>query len=564
MWSIRVLSGQQAGQVFDLKIGKNVFGRGGVSNVKIQSLGISKEHCEIHVYKDKMMIIDLKSSNGTFVNGVKIQNSILRVGDKVSLFDVIMDVIPTPDIRPKTPAPRAAQTTATLPSVPSASGQGQMVAPMGAQMNPNYPAQFQQQGNLAMQMNYQQTPPLYQNASSSDSLQKPLAPQKSFQEKVEDYIENVVMPVIYKLGIVFSFRQILMGFVVALVFMVTLLSTVPLTNIIKESNLDEAIKRARSVARAVAKYNEQFLMTNQLGSLTVAEALKEEGIKDAFIVQQSDGQIIAPPEKVGRAESNELILTVRKDPRAAYKKIDANTIGASFPVAVYDPASGEATPKYHAVVMYDIGSLNVDTDRVVSLFMQVLVLASILALILYFLFVRLIEYPIRSLNSQINKALIDKTDRTEVVFDYPVFQQLVSNVNTILNRAWSGESADNMGSKPQQNKDIEFSNLVEMISHPVIVVDNQQRVVALNVNFEQLAQVSRDSILNQSYQTIPDAALVQNMDSLLARSTQSPYEKQIDKIPFAQFECEIFCQAFLNPEGEPQYFVMTLVQVSEG
>ena len=90
MWSVRMLSGPNVGQIFDLKLGKNIFGRGGASDCKVQSLGISKEHCEIHVYKDKIIIIDLKSSNGTFVNGVKIQNSILRVSDKISLFDVIL------------------------------------------------------------------------------------------------------------------------------------------------------------------------------------------------------------------------------------------------------------------------------------------------------------------------------------------------------------------------------------------------------------------------------------------------------------------------------------------
>ena len=93
MWSVRMLSGPNVGQIFDLKLGKNIFGRGGASDCKVQSLGISKEHCEIHVYKDKIIIIDLKSSNGTFVNGVKIQNSILRVSDKISLFDVILDII---------------------------------------------------------------------------------------------------------------------------------------------------------------------------------------------------------------------------------------------------------------------------------------------------------------------------------------------------------------------------------------------------------------------------------------------------------------------------------------
>ncbi len=556
MWSIRVLSGQQTGQIYDLKLGKNVFGRGGVSDLKVQSLGISKEHCEIHVYKDKMMIVDLKSSNGTFVNGVKIQNSIIRVGDKVSLFDVILDIIPTPDIRPKnTPRP-----VKPLQNPPVQSRQAPPPVPLGSQQVPNYPVMnYPQQGNSAMQMNYQQAPSMYQGQQGA-AQQQAAAPQVSFQQKIENYIENVVMPAIYKLAIVFSFKQILQAFVIIFIFAVTLLSTFPLTNIMKESNLKEATKRAKSVARAVAKYNEQALLSGQLANLSVQEALKEDGIKEAFIIQHSDGLAVAPPEKAGRDDTNPLVLIARKESRAAFARIDSNTIGASFPIAVYDPSSGESTPKYHAIVTFDISSLNFDDGRVISLFMQTLIISSVLGLLLYYLFARLIEFPIRTLNLQIDKALLEKSDRTEVPFDYPIFQQLVSNVNTILNRAWSGGSQ--AASKPQQNKDVEFSNLAEMISHPVIVVDVDQKVIALNSNFEQLAQISRDAVLNQSYQTITDNALVQNIDSLVARSKASPYEKQIDKIPFAQFECEIFCQAFLNPDGEPQYYVLTLVQIT--
>ncbi|MEQ1723774.1 MAG: FHA domain-containing protein [Pseudobdellovibrio sp.] len=555
MWSIRVLSGQQAGQIYDLRLGKNVFGRGGVSDLKVQSLGISKEHCEIHVYKDKMMIVDLKSSNGTFVNGVKIQNSIVRVGDKISLFDVIMDVIPAPDIRPKSPPKQAMQN----PPVPMQRPPAPPV-PLGApQMN--YP----QQGGAAMQMGYQQAPQMYQTQNQfgqqNQQPQQAAEPQLTLAEKVENYVENVVMPAIYRLGILFSFKQILQGFVIIFIFSVTLLSTIPLTSIVKESNLKEATKRAKSVARAMAKFNEQALLSGQLGNLSVNEAMKEEGIKEAFIIQQSDGLIVAPPEKAGRDGSNPLVLTARKESRAAFAQLDSSTIGASFPIAIYDPSSGEATPKYHAIVTYDIGSLNIDEGRIISLFMQTLIISSVLGLILYYLFARLIEFPIRTLNLQIDKALIDKSDRTEVAFDYPVFQKLVSNVNTILNRAWSGESGGS-SQKPQQNKDLEFSNLVEMISHPVIVVDADQRVVAVNGNFEQLAQTSKDAILNQTYQSITDNALVQNIDALVARSKQSPYEKQMDKIPFSQFECEIFCQAFLNADGEPQYFILTLVQLA--
>jgi len=559
MWSVRVLSGQQTGQIYDLKPGKNIFGRGGVSNLKIQSLGISKEHCEIHVYKDKMIIVDLKSSNGTFVNGVKIQNSIIRIGDKISLFDVILDIIPTQDIRPKNVSktvPAVQKVRKPPVAVPPVNQMQNLSAPTG-DWSVQGPLSYPQQGNAALQMNYQQP-------ANYTTQQQAAVPQISFQQKVENYVENVLMPVIYKLGIIFSFRQILLGVVIIFIFMATILSTIPLTNIIKESNLEEAGKRAKSVARAVAKYNEQALLSGQLGNLSVQEALKEEGIKEAFIIQQSDGLIVAPAEKTGRDVSNSLTLVARRELRAVFKQLDSNTIGASFPIAVYDPASGEATPKYHAIVTYDVSALNFDNGRLISLFMQSLVISSILGLIVYFLFARLIEFPIKNLNLQIDKALLEKSDRTEVAFDYPVFQQLVSNVNTILNRAWSGASTQGvLGAdiKPQQNKDLEFSNLVEMISHPAIVVDIEQRVIALNSNFEQLSQTSKEVILNQSYQTIADSALVQNMDALIARSIQSPFEKQMDKIPFSQFECEVYCQAFLDSGGEPQYFVITLVQI---
>lgn len=569
MWSIRILSGQQTGQIYDLKLGKNVFGRGGVSDMKIQSLGISKEHCEIHVYKDKMMIVDLKSSNGTFVNGVKIQNSIVRVGDKVSLFDVIMDVIPAPDIRPKS-TPKQAEPV-EHPPVPVAPARRRQ-APPPMQMPPvpmqgNYPANYPMQGNAAMQMGpFGQTmPPLYgvppqMNAQATPV--QPIAPQLTLSQRIENYIENVVMPGIYRLGIIFSFKQILMAFVMIFIFSVTLLSAIPLGNIIKESNLLEATKRARSVARAVAKFNEQALLAGQMGNLTVQEALKEDGIKEAFIVQQTDGLIVAPAERAGRDEANALVLKARQEGRAVSLRVDDKTLGASFPIAIYDPNSGEATPKYHAVVMYDISSLNVDDERVISLLMQTLLIASFMGLILYYLFARLIEFPIKSLNQQIDKALLEKSDRTEVAFDYPAFQQLVSSVNTILNRVWTG-GGDANSNKPQQNRDLEYSNLVEMIFHPAIVVDTEQRMVALNAQFEELAQTTRDVALNQSVQSLPDVALVQNIESLLARAKQSPFEKHVDKIPFSQFECDIYCQAFLNAEGEAEHFVVTLVQVAE-
>ncbi len=566
MWSIRILSGQQSGQIFDLKLGKNVFGRGGISDFKVQSLGISKEHCEIHVYKDKMMIVDLKSSNGTFVNGVKIQNSLVRVGDKISLFDIILDLIPTPDIRPRN---NSKPQNAIVPLVNAPPRNLPPQAPViPTSLTASYPQQFPPQMQMQMQMNsaqngnlaYQMNPfPPMNGPTETPPVETPKA-APSFAQKIENFIENVMMPAIYKLGVVFSFKQVLMAFVIIFIFGVTLLSMIPLTTIVKESNLSEAKKRSRSIARALAKVNEQALLSGQLTALTVQEALKEEGVKEAFIIQHSDGLIVAPSEKAGRETTNSFILQARQESRASLGAAGPNLIGASHPIGVYDPSTGEPTVKYHAVVIYDVSSLNLDQERVISLFMQTLIISSVMGLILYFLFSRFIEHPIRSLNEQIDKALLEKTDRTEVAMDYPSLQKLISNVNTLLNRVWSSDGSSALSSATPQNRDLEYSHLVEIISHPALVIDAHNRVVAVNSNFSELTQTPAENLVNQSYQTLTDSALVQNVDSLIVRAKQSPYEKHTDKIPFAQFECHINCQAFLNAMGEPEFYVMTLVQ----
>lgn len=553
MWSVRILSGPQTGQIFELKLGKNLIGRGSNCDFKITSGGISKEHCEIHVYKDKVIVVDLKSSNGTFVNGVKIQNSMIKLGDKVSVFDVIMDVIPTQELRPKpvavkpAPAPRPRQ-----------------LVPRQRPMQPMYQQQpqYQTQGSAALQAQmYQQAHLSAVQPQQQNTFATQYEPQKTLSERIDDYMENAVMPAFYKMSVVFPFKQVLMGLVILFVVFVTISSMFPLTTILRESNFNEASKRAKSVARAMARINEQALLSGQINNLNVTEALKEEGIKEAIIVQQSDGVIVAPTEKVGRDTSKSFVIQARKEPRAMAAEVEGNMIGASHPIAAYDPISGETTVKYIAIVFYDISSLNVDDGRVISLFMQTLVISAVFGILLYLLFARLIEYPLRQLNKQIDTALREKSDRTEVAFDYPELQKTIANVNLILNRMWNGLSdAENM--KPTQNRDLEFTNMVEIVNQPAAILTASGAIVACNYHFGALVQSSKEALVQQNFNAIPDPALVQNIEGLMIRAKESVYETHKDKIPFSQFECEISMQAFLDGSGVPEYYFVSLTQVN--
>lgn len=540
MWSVRILSGPQTGQIFDLKLGKNIFGRSATCDIKILSVGISKEHCEIHVYKDKAMIVDLKSSNGTFVNGVKIQHSIIKLGDKFSLFDVIMDVTPLAEKKVK-PAP-IQRNINQLSVVPQ---QRQQHSP--------------QTGFPQMQNQFGANQNLQQNINSSD-IQSPAETVLSFKEKAELYIENVVMASIYKTASILPFKQVLLGFILILILMVTLLSLMPLNTITKESNYLEASKRAKSVARSLARLNESALATDQFANLNIAEALKEDGITEALIISQSDGSIVAPSEIAGREAAKPMISQIRKEQRSMVMRIDSKTIGASQPIGTYDINSGETKIKYHALVYYDISSLNVDDGRVISLFMQTLVIASLVGMILYFIFSRLIQYPLFELNKQIDVALREKTDRVEVFFDYPVFQNTVANVNLMLNRLMNVDDQQD-GMKPKQNRDLEFVNMVDMLNQPSLVISHNNIIVALNSSFEQMSQMSKDSLLQQRFNMITDAALMQNIEALISRAQASPYEKHFDKIPFSQFECEISIQACLDSNAQPEYYFIVMNKI---
>ena len=103
MWAIKILTGPQAGLIYPVKEGKHTLGRSPTCDIKIASNSVSKEHATLLAVGDKLILSDLESRNGTFVNGVKIQNQRLNPGDKLSLHDVLVDVIQMHDQVSPTP-----------------------------------------------------------------------------------------------------------------------------------------------------------------------------------------------------------------------------------------------------------------------------------------------------------------------------------------------------------------------------------------------------------------------------------------------------------------------------
>jgi two-component system cell cycle response regulator len=80
-----VLAGSNVGEMYRLEEGETFLGRGQTATVKLNDDGISRKHARIFQAGGEVVIEDLKSANGTNVNGAPVEMQLLKDGDKIRL-----------------------------------------------------------------------------------------------------------------------------------------------------------------------------------------------------------------------------------------------------------------------------------------------------------------------------------------------------------------------------------------------------------------------------------------------------------------------------------------------
>ncbi len=68
---------------FPLKTGRTLFGRSETCDYRLPVQQVSREHCELVFEDDKLVLRDLNSSNGTYVNGKRVGETELKAGDQI-------------------------------------------------------------------------------------------------------------------------------------------------------------------------------------------------------------------------------------------------------------------------------------------------------------------------------------------------------------------------------------------------------------------------------------------------------------------------------------------------
>jgi pSer/pThr/pTyr-binding forkhead associated (FHA) protein len=102
---------------FPLNGGTTLIGRKTDADLRIPLGEVSRSHCQLAVNEKKVVLLDLDSSNGTFVNDQKIAQATLKPGDLIRVGPVTFTVqIDGEPAKVTPPVQRAAAAKASIPA----------------------------------------------------------------------------------------------------------------------------------------------------------------------------------------------------------------------------------------------------------------------------------------------------------------------------------------------------------------------------------------------------------------------------------------------------------------
>jgi len=508
MFALKILSGGDAGKTYSLDSTEILIGRSPKCSISIPNKNISKQHAKIIVDKSRILFTDLNSTNGSFVNGVKVEVTLIKEGDKITLYDTLLEVVE--DV--------------STPQLP---------------------------GSVDDIMSEQ---------SEEDVALQYASPIEKLIYKADKYLEKAALPPFYALTEKIDFKWVVGLFLFTAIVTTALLSTIPLMNIIEDTIELESKRRASSLAKTIAAINKEPLQTGTLSSASVAMAYQEPGVKKAFIIRQDNGEIITPSSMSGQYSSIPGVNESRKRTERPFHvfKSSATNIVAMHPIKFYSAAEGESLTKYYSVIVYNAQVLSIGSEKTLSLFVETLFLSLIFGVLIFYFLYKIVELPLLRLSKDLKSSLQGQNSgelKTKILLNSLKDLYVISS--SMINRSSEGATQNNQ--VVEVDRSIEVQNLADMLGYASVILSNEDEIILeYNPLFEELTSLY--DIKGQKIIDLSDQALQQNLMDLIERSRLSPDEIIANDFEFSGIPYEVRMHPIMG-STEISYFVCSFFPI---
>ena len=506
------------GTYFDLRDGDNVIGRDPACEVVIDYNKISKKHARISVQGDHCVITDLGSSNGTFVNGVKVQTRVLRPGDRIAFHDLIVELA-----RP------ASSPTRTNYSAPPAA-----------------PSPAQSWGTNVAYNTMPPPPAPAPTAAPMDGLPQPVG------DAAQNYVSKVIMPGIYKLNESYPTKTLIGFFISIFALLVTSLASIPMAELTRVGVQKEAQRRAITLARQLSQIADKAINSGSEAAIRTDFFESQDGVLVALVVAKDDGHIIAPITRANSYSNDEFVARARKQDQEYVHQITDTTIGVSVPIRSYNAEAGGTTTSALSIILYKMDT--VDLNATVGVFARVLVISLIVGFVIFFLIYRLVAQPIEEATLQIDEMLRGNRELLSTPYEFEIFKKLLGDVTTALTRPQNATAFGTQTSMPSADRSQEATNLVRILSDAAFALDGRRTFIQVNGKFEELTGMRQLTLQGQGLEILTDQSLKLNLEDLLQSATTQPGQIVTGSLDFNGQDYEIDVQGFLDGSAISFYF----------
>jgi hypothetical protein len=133
MAKLVILNQGMTGRAFDVNVDRTTVGRVEENTFQIADASVSSRHAEILLQGSDLLIRDLNSTNGTFINGEKISEAVLKPGQTLRFGQVELKIDDGQPIAATAPAPTPVSSPVPAPAKKTVDGT--MVIPRGVSLN---------------------------------------------------------------------------------------------------------------------------------------------------------------------------------------------------------------------------------------------------------------------------------------------------------------------------------------------------------------------------------------------------------------------------------------------
>lgn len=521
MPKVLVTEGPLTGRTFDLVPGQNIIGRGDDAHITLASGQVSRRHASLTMAEGRIYVEDMGSSNGTYVNGAKVQRVEIRPGNKIRIGEFGLEVVPDGG-RPAPAAP--------APEAPDAGKKRARSGGKGAEPAPGGGKAPRQRGDG----------PAAGGASGAMLRPAVAAPEGRFWKL---YAPLRVVP-----------WQVQITLVLALVGALIVTGVVgPMLTHTEKAVSAEALKRAETLVNSLAMRNGEFIKTSNDIYYDTKTFLSNEGVTEAYLLSR-DLVILSPPEQRNRVKRNALTNQVQNSKDIVSLEeasIDADgrkgTYHLASPIRVWNADAGRYDIYGYAYLVFQADLVGkAATGRASRMVLYGGIIGGLLLAAMILITVLTVR-PLTALRDDAEYAL--RGDSRQVVSRarFRALQDVAHTLNRAIERAReaAANAGDGMGSAmpvpqmmPQQampmmptggggGDDALGDKKVEAIANAlpqgVIILDDMQRVVFVNARVDAyIGRSARGSEGRHVMEIVSDPQLLGTILDLFKQIMSSP------------------------------------------